>query len=60
MAVFLRNKKNHDCECRNVNQDHKVKGTTYYSFSSISRTFQALGELEIILAELYKSNMRKD
>jgi hypothetical protein len=45
MAVNLRNKEDHNCECRNVNQDHKVNGTTYYSFGSISRTFLALGEL---------------
>ena len=60
MAVNLRNKQDHRCMCRDVNQDHKVYGTKKYSFGSISRTFQALGELEVILAELYQSNVRKD
>ncbi|KAH8085167.1 hypothetical protein HD553DRAFT_355004 [Filobasidium floriforme] len=56
MAVNLRNKEDHSCECRVFNQDHKVNGTTYYSFGSISRTFQALGDLEIILEKLYEAN----
>ncbi|KAG7532044.1 hypothetical protein FFLO_03919 [Filobasidium floriforme] len=59
MAVNLRNKKDHRCMCRNINQDHKVHGTKKYSFGSISRTFQALGELEIILEKLYEANVRK-
>jgi hypothetical protein len=60
MAVNLRNKKDHRCMCRDINQDHKVHGTKKYSFGSISRTFQALGELEVILAKLYESNVRED
>jgi hypothetical protein len=36
-----------------------VNGTAYYSFGSISRTFQALGDLEIILEKLYEANVRK-
>lgn len=59
MAVNLRNKEDHNCECRIFNQDHKVNGTAYYSFGSISRTFQALGDLEIILEKLYEANVRK-